>query len=130
MEKDGVLRIKYVIENNKQLQTDTIDMVKTDYIAQWLVGDELKQDQFRFIYDTAKIIYDSALQGKLLTNDPVVLESILPKLVALRSVLVIRNIQLRKTKEFKKLKEKAELNGIPAAKIEKDPKHMTEEEIV
>jgi hypothetical protein len=36
-------------------------MVKQDGTAQWLVGDELKQDQFRFFYDTTKIIYDSAV---------------------------------------------------------------------
>ena len=130
MEKDGVLMIKYVIEDNKELQDDTIDMIKQDGIVQWLVGDELKQDQFRFMYDTAKIIYDSALQGKLLQADPVVLESILPKLVAFRSIMSIRNIQLRKAAEFKKIKDKAELNGIPASKIVKDPKHMTEEELI
>jgi hypothetical protein len=92
MAKDGHLRIKYVIEENTQLQDDTIAMVKQDGTAQWLVGDQLKQDQFRFIYDTAKIIYDSALTGKLLQNDPIVLESILPKLVAFRSIMNIRNI--------------------------------------
>lgn len=69
MEKDGVLFIKYKIEENTQLQLDIIDMVKQDGIAQWLVGDELKQDQFKFFYDTTKIIYDSALQGKLLSAD-------------------------------------------------------------
>jgi hypothetical protein len=37
---------------------------------------------------------------------------------------------LRKAGEFKKLKEKAEMNGIPAAKIVKDPKHMTPEELI
>jgi hypothetical protein len=36
-------------------------MVKKDLTAQWLVGDELKQDQFRFFYDTTKIVFDSAL---------------------------------------------------------------------
>jgi hypothetical protein len=57
------------------------------------------------------------------------LESIIPKLVAFRSVMNIRNIQLRKAAEFRKIKEKAELNGIPAAKIQKDPMHMTPDEL-
>lgn len=129
MEKGGPLYIKYVIEENTALQNDTIDMVKQDGIAQWLVGDELKQDQFRFFYDTTKIIYDSALQGKLLSADQTVLESILPKLVAFRSVMNIRNIQMRKAAEFKKIKEKAELNGVPETKIQKDPMHMSIEEL-
>ena len=57
------------------------------------------------------------------------MESIIPKLVAFRSVMNIRNIQLRKAAEFRKIKEKAELNGIPAAKIQKDPMHMTPDEL-
>jgi hypothetical protein len=67
-------------------------MVKCDYLAQWLVGDELKQDQFRFFYDTTDIIYKSALRDKLIEANPVVVESVLPKLVAFRSVMVIRDI--------------------------------------
>jgi len=64
-----------------------------------------------------------------LSADQTVLESIIPKLVAFRSVMNIRNIQLRKAAEFRKIKEKAELNGIPAAKIQKDPMHMTPDEL-
>lgn len=33
MEKDGPLRMKYIIENNEELQTQTIDMVKKDIIS-------------------------------------------------------------------------------------------------
>jgi hypothetical protein len=42
MHKDGPLFMKYIIENNVGLQSDTQAMVKKDIIAQWLVGDELK----------------------------------------------------------------------------------------
>jgi hypothetical protein len=82
------------------------------------------------MYFVMKIIYDSPVQEKLLSDDQLVLESILPKLVAFKSIMSIRDIQLRKANEIKKIKEKAELNGIPAAKIQKDPLHMTEEELV
>ena len=44
MHKEGPLRMKYIIENNTELQDQTKAMVKTDGSAQWLVGDELKQD--------------------------------------------------------------------------------------
>jgi len=37
---------------------------------------------------------------------------------------------LRKAGELKKIKEKALINGIPPSKIVKDPKHMTEEELI
>lgn len=61
MHKDGHLRIRYVIEKNAGLAAQIDKMVTTDNKAQLLMGDELKQDQFRFFYDTVKIIYDSAL---------------------------------------------------------------------
>jgi len=53
-------------------------MIKKDYIAQWLMGDELKQDQFKFLYNTVKIVYDSALRGKLLERDPNIVSNVIP----------------------------------------------------
>lgn len=41
-------------------------MVQKDLTAQWLGGDELKQEQFKFIYRVMKIIYDCALRDSLL----------------------------------------------------------------
>ena len=108
-------------------------MVKKDYLAQWLVGDHLKQDQFRFFYDTTKIIYDSALRDKMLqTNNDVIIKQVLPQLIAYKSILVIRNIQLKKAAEIKKEREKLEREG-KIVKIEpksKDPMKMTEEEFI
>lgn len=78
MHKLGPLRMKYIIENNLELQKETMDMVKKDGNSQWLVGDELKQDQFKFFYDTTKIIYDSVLREKLVALDKSVLETVLP----------------------------------------------------
>jgi hypothetical protein len=98
-----------------------------------LVGDELKQDQFKFMYESMKVIYDSAVKEYLLSEDPVDLNNInhiLSKIVAFRAIMVIRNIQLRKANEFKKIKEKAEINGVPPSAIKKDPLHMTEEELI
>jgi len=56
--------------------------------------------------------------------------SVLPKLIAYKSILVIRDIQLRKAAEAKKEREKAEREG-KIIKIEpKDPMKMTEEEFI
>jgi len=44
MQSDGVLMIKYIIEENDELKKDVIDMVKNDVITQWLMGDDAKQD--------------------------------------------------------------------------------------
>lgn len=42
MRKAGILRSKYYIENNEELQSRVIHMVELDIVAQWLVGDALK----------------------------------------------------------------------------------------
>jgi hypothetical protein len=42
MHKNGHLRIKYIIEDNKELQDEVINMIKLDITVQWLVGNELK----------------------------------------------------------------------------------------
>jgi hypothetical protein len=57
------------------------------------------------------------------------METVLPEMIAYKSVMVIRNIQMKKADEIKKAKEKAELLGKPAAVAEEetDPSKMTEE---
>merc|ERR1711912_52228 len=66
-----------------------------------------------------KIIYDSAVKDKLPTEDKAVLESVIPKLVAFKSLMTLRNIQLRKAEELKKVKEKKAKND---ALIKANPK--------
>lgn len=100
------------------------------------MGDELKQDQFQFFYECTKILFDSALQKNLydMKNDKtkVIEETVIPEMIAYKSIMRIRNIQLRKAAEAKKAKEKAERNGEPIVDDKKcdHPLHMTEEEII
>lgn len=46
MKAAGQLRSRYVIEKNEELAKRVRMMVETDIEAQWLVGDQLKQDQY------------------------------------------------------------------------------------
>jgi len=87
-------------------------MVKKDIDAQWLAGDELKQDQFKFMYSVMKIIYDSALRDAMLNDKKEVIEGVLPALVAYQALLVIKRILDVKEAEAKKEKEKMEREGI------------------
>lgn len=61
MQHRGHLRCCYFIEDNKVMSDLMTDMIKFDTKVQMLVGDELKQDQFEFFYDSVKVLYDSAL---------------------------------------------------------------------
>lgn len=92
MHKKGPLFMAYIIENNKDLRDKINDMLKSDQKAQLLVGNTLKQDQFKFLYDTMKIIYDSVLRVQLINGDDKLKNEVLPALVAYKSVLHIRNI--------------------------------------
>lgn len=42
MNEDGILRCKYIIEDNEELMKKVIVMVAKDVTAQWLAGDDLK----------------------------------------------------------------------------------------
>ena len=62
MNQEGILRCRYIIEENEELQNKVLHMVKMDGIAQWLAGDELKRDSFKFLYSTMEIAYDCAFK--------------------------------------------------------------------
>ena len=139
MHKAGPLRNSYIIEKNEALAEDIDAMVKRDNIAQLLMGDELKQDQFEFFYNTTKIIYDSALCGAFINmkqkkagNDAKEQErqaeriekEVIPELIAFHSLLKIRDIQLAKAAKAKKDKLKAEMAGDQVVA----PEQETEEE--
>lgn len=94
MHKNGHLLIKYAIEQNKELKDETTIMIKLDQNVQLLLGDKLKQDQFKFFYETLKIIFDSAAKTELLNyeKNTAQVDEVISKLLGFRSVLLIRNI--------------------------------------
>lgn len=111
-------RCCYVLEDNVDLQDKIIEMVKHDNTVQWLAGNELKQDQFKFIYNVGDIIFKSALKDNLISKEKEqsvrVLEDVWPKLVAFKTLLQMRNIKIAKETDAAKAREKAErakLNG-------------------
>ena len=122
MHKLGVLRIEYIIENNKELEDAIIHMVDMDNIAQWLAGDKLKQDQLIFIYDMHKKIARSALKDYYLNLDRKVdntriISDTIPRLTVFKAMLSIRDIDDRKEadrlKEIEKQARKEALGLIP-----------------
>lgn len=94
MHSKGVLRIKYKIEENSELQDAVIEMVKKDNIAQWLAGDKLKQDQLIFIYNIHAIIGRSGLKEYYLNmnSNKRILESVIPQMTIFKAMLTIRDI--------------------------------------
>ena len=102
-----------------------------DLTAQWLAGDELKQDQFKFLYTVTKVIYDSALREHLLNDDPKILDPVIPNLVAFHSLMVIKGIIETKLFDRKKEQEKLDRSGKKVTfNEEEDEKKLLSEEQV
>lgn len=66
MRKAGILKSKYYLENNFDLQSRIITMVEMDIVAQWLVGDALKQNQLNFLYNVQLTLYNTAAKDFML----------------------------------------------------------------
>jgi hypothetical protein len=82
------------------------------------------------LFKVVKVLFDSAVRDRLLANDPNVLDWVLPKLLAYRSVMVIRDIQLTKASEHKHLREKFEREGKGFyLDGNEDPRYKTEFEL-
>lgn len=58
-----------------------------------------------------KVIYDCSLRDFMLSEDPIILETVIPELTAYRSLMVIKDIMDKKFNERKKEIEKAEREG-------------------
>ena len=129
MHQEGPLRCSYIIEDNHSLRTLTNNVIKSDVIAQWICGDELKVDQLVFIYETVKLIYDSALKNHLVLEinpeegeekpkqvdieiNKKLISYVIPTLVAYKSTLNVTRIKWTKLREWEKIKERKEKDGI------------------
>lgn len=69
MRRKGVLQCSYYIERNEEMQKGVIDMAKKDVTVQAVAGDELKRDQFKFLYKIHEIVFNSALKPYYLKYD-------------------------------------------------------------
>ena len=108
-------------------------MVKQDNIAQWLAGDELKRDQFKFIYNSMKVINDSCLKDYLINEDKKVMTLVVPYLAAYHALLKKMDIIEAKNNDRKKEQEKQERENRRVTfmqeqpEIEEDKKNEEEE---
>ena len=125
MRKDGVLRCKYFLEENKTLQNFVITLIHKDVDVQWLAGTVLKRDQFKFLYNVQQIVFNSALKDDYLKGQlgGVIFTEVIPMLTVFRAMLNIRDINDRKKADKDKEKEKSDRRqhlGIPEPEPEEE----------
>ena len=64
----------------------------------------------------------------MLAADAAVVDTVIPNLIAFKAIMNIRNIQLTKQEEQRKLKEKADREGADMKTYKENPRYQTEEE--
>ena len=98
MRTAGHLRSRYVLEKNEELAKRIRTMVEADIEAQWLVGDLLKQDQYKFLYEVQKVIYDSGLKNFFINEQKreKTMQTVVPKLCTLMTMGNIKKIDDKK----------------------------------
>lgn len=108
MQKEGHLRAHYIIERNLELMEKVNHMVRTDVTCQWLMGDELRQDQLKFIYNVHKTVYDTGLKDTYIDpkKNEHILQQVVTQVCALHSMLNIREIDDQKALDAKSAIEK------------------------
>ena len=108
MSRRGLNLCRYTMRLNHEMQSLIITMVDHDVTCQWLMGDQLKRDQFCFIYEVVKRLYDSPAREKLLAMDKELCTKSIPRLTVFRTLVHMREIIMEKDtfeKKQKKLKE-------------------------
>ena len=109
MHKLGFLRISYYCERNKDMVEKIFHLVKQYNIVKVLAGDDLKRDQFKFIYNMHEKVYNCALKDMYLDNKKslAIKESVVPELTVFYSMLLIKDIDDKKQADIVKKAEKA-----------------------
>lgn len=110
MHKLGPLRSSYYIERNIKMSQKIITLVHQYNIVKRIMGDELKRDQFQFLYNVHLTVYDSALKDIYLNSKQhqQVMESVVPELTTFKAMLLIRDIDDRKAFDIERKKKKKE----------------------
>jgi HJR/Mrr/RecB family endonuclease len=82
-------------------------MVHNDVTCQWLMGNELKVDQIKFLYDVIKVIYESPCREKLLKKDPEILNVTIPMMTVFKTLIHMRDWINNKEEYEEKMKKLA-----------------------
>ena len=69
---------------NEEFLKLTKETIKTELIAERMVGNAVKRDQLDFVFNTLLYIYNSPAKENMIKKDPAVKEYTIPRLLILR----------------------------------------------
>ena len=110
MHKLGPLRCSYYVERNLKMTHKIMALVHQYNIVKVLMGDEIKRDQFMFLYQVHLQVYSSALKDTYLNpkQHRAIMEKVIPELTTFKAMLLIRDIDDRKASDIEKKQKKKE----------------------
>ena len=89
-------------------------MVEMDIVAQWLVGDSLKQNQLNFLYGVQNTLYLTCAKTLMLddTHNAAILDKTIPELCAFMTMRNILKIQRQKEEDLIKDAERQQRKAV------------------
>jgi len=110
MWKLGPLRNSYYVERNTEMSTKIMELVRQFTIVKELAGDELKRDQFKFVYKVHDLVYNSALKDIYLNTkqNQMVMQTVIPEMTIFKAMLHIRDVDDKKAADAEKKQKKKE----------------------
>lgn len=125
LHENGSLRFYYVIERNRTLQELVIALIHQYNIVKMLAGDELKRDQFKFLYRVHEKVSDCALKNTFVNRNKdsseAIINKVIPELTVFMTMMHIRDIDDRKAlDEQKKERKKAEREALGLSEEEEE----------
>lgn len=110
MHDKGPLRMSYYVERNYEMSKRIMELVRQYNIVKRIAGDELKRDQFKFLYSIHEKVYACALREIFLNNKQhtTVMQVVIPELTVFKAMLHIRDVDDRKASDEEKKQKKKE----------------------
>mmetsp|Transcript_26801 Transcript_26801/g.23740 ORF Transcript_26801/g.23740 Transcript_26801/m.23740 type:complete len:184 (+) Transcript_26801:866-1417(+) len=91
---------------NEEFLKLTKETIKTELIAERMVGNAVKRDQLDFVFNTLLYIYNSPAKENMIKKDPAVKEYTIPRLLILRYLDHVVKMTQVKRRELEKEKRK------------------------
>ncbi len=110
------------------------ELIDIDFKCEVIIGDSLKCDQLRFLYDSARTFYDSPVKPKLFPQDEqgkpteeYIKKELVPRLTAFRTVVYMHDVDCKKRKDIEEMEKLKALNP-PPVEEKKEPEEPAEGE--
>eukprot|EP00826_Nyctotherus_ovalis_P026534 TRINITY_DN2071_c0_g2_i8.p1 TRINITY_DN2071_c0_g2~~TRINITY_DN2071_c0_g2_i8.p1 ORF type:complete len:327 (+),score=137.79 TRINITY_DN2071_c0_g2_i8:1115-2095(+) len=138
----------YELSGNADFMSALEELIKTDILCETVIGSSLKRDQLKFVYESAKLVYESPVKPWLFPQEDIdpesveaqeeqdnlqfILKSTIPRLTSFRTLVYMHGIDMMKKfdREQEELaKKQAEKEGTEEKEEDEAEEKKVEEEL-